>query len=300
MTYEEASKIGNQIDGYIKCTYANLYRYKFANFATNFPFSFQARHTKTNQVYKDYEAYLDQVSGDTEDLKVTYQVPIVTTAAGLIDADKFVSVWLTDFVLDMVAKARVPRARAILESVTVALQVDKYHDDVIAKQFKGWKCYNKQGTYLPDMLLYHSGYKLIKTFNYPGGSADEFDWWSDEKYLRKVDWGHYKIKRHYSSQANTDGIVPPPGKTLSDVLLTDAQKKDMEERRAAVRKEYSRMFYMKECAIDWVPTDLENVDVNVRNSEGVQVDLNYSLQEAQDKVNKARALLIMAGASNMF
>lgn len=56
--------------------------------------------------------------------------------------------------------------------------------------------------------------------------------------------------------------------------------------------------YVKACAFDWNPTNIDNASI-VDPETGVDVALDISLKEAEDKMNKAKALLFTAAASNI-
>lgn len=56
-------------------------------------------------------------------------------------------------------------------------------------------------------------------------------------------------------------------------------------------------FYVKHVAIDWIPTNIENVTVT--DEEGVEIYLEDALAEAESKMNQAKALLGVAAASNV-
>ncbi len=56
-------------------------------------------------------------------------------------------------------------------------------------------------------------------------------------------------------------------------------------------------FYVKACAIDWIPTDFSNASVT--DEDGNVILLTDALKEAEKKLASAKALLAVAGASTI-
>ena len=292
MTYQEASKIGKVLDGYIKCTYALLYNESHKG---RF-FSLQARHTKTNQVYEDFAASL---GASDEEVAVTYQVPVVQAAANMIDERNYVPVMLTDYALNLVANKLV-RQRAALTCVKVTLHVNKHHTDAGLKRNWGdWKYYDKYDHYLPGATEYHAGGKLEKEYYIPDfeNNPKPYDWFDEKYYLMPVDWGHYTIRKIYGGEVpGWEGKIMPDGSVKYPTNQTIVA--EMEKEREQVKKEYSQsgLLWVKECAIDWIPTDFDN-STSIVN--GKDLDIKVALEVSRKKLDRAKALLITAGATNI-
>ena len=67
-------------------------------------------------------------------------------------------------------------------------------------------------------------------------------------------------------------------------------KKGYEELRKALQ--YGETVYVKECAIDWIPTDVQNVTIT--DPDGNEIKLTDALEAARKRLERAKAILAAA------
>lgn len=321
MRYQDAIKIGTALDGYVRCTYAVLYgkrggvpMYAFNNMRD------------WNKAKEDYESELEEMVGafePSEPQVSVWQVPVVVSDMSAVkDGDVYAAVKLTEYAATEIMEKFLLRNgwygiyKPVLKSVDVEFRIDpdttseqfaEYKDFFAdweykglgtsgrwVKQFtwaadkdKGTDSRNKRGDLKKDDVKYTA---LSHFYNKMSEAATEFDWWDEDKYLISVPYGTFTVKKNYSQNRwisyEDQGEPPTPG-----------QVKELEQRRKKILSELlSNTYYVKECAIDWIPTNLDNAG---SITTGEDVDLQVALEISRKKLDQAKALLITAGATNI-
>jgi len=228
MSYEEAFKIGSVCDGYVKCTYAELYD------------AVQKELPGGNRIFRKLFSLQKRFAAAERTIGATiflnYVYPIVTADTYVPDT-KYVPVYLTD-------------------------EAAEYINHVISrgKKRKIWQVVRVfDRNYVPgDHVVNYAGDRVIVY-----ESKEEPDM---SKYTDDV-WSHYKKIQADSKWAE---LVVKAGDT----------------------------FNVKACAIDWMPTKIDNIVITDPN--GKEVKLDDALEAARKKMENAKALLLASGGTLLF
>lgn len=260
MEYTEALKIGSKVDGYIKCTYAELLGIDSGKL-----FSLQRSALSVNVAKEELEQNIGEVDNPNADLSLftQYDMPIVRAVSRFNSkmVDVKLSSFAKDYILTHLARLDKISPKRVPNRWNVWIIVDKAYQDV-RRDFVQYKYYDKFGTYLPANIEYLPGGKILYHDNSelePKISA----------YPKIDSWGHYKIEVTGYGYAPNDRY---------------------EELRQAVKN--NETFMVKECAIDWVPADANNAVVI--GADGKEIKLTDALEAARKKLERAKALLTAA------
>ena len=241
MSYEEAFKIGSVCDGYVKCTYAELYD------------SVQKELPGGNRIFRKLFslqkrwAAAERTIGAT--ISLNYAYPIVTADTYVPDA-KYVPVYLTDEATEYINHviSRSKRLSEILGRIKI-WQVVRVYDR----------------NYVPgDHVVNYAGDRVIV---YEGKEEPDMSKYTDDV------WSHYEKIQAVSKWDGLEGLIKA-----------------------------GEMFNVKACAIDWMPTKIDNIvitetDKNVNTRE---VKLEDALEAARKKMENAKALLLASGGTLLF
>lgn len=266
MTYQEAIKIGSKCEGYIKCTYAEIHSPSLGKV-----FSFQRKNIfRRSADLQNINATFSVGSNNPDETFYVIEMPIFK-AIGPANDPKWIKVRLTDEACDYVARCW---SAKVYDTEVSKLRrwyiVDREYFDE-ARDFVKYRYYSKDGVYLPGNIWYVPGGKiLIGEFNSIGEAnkaAQEFGNGKGAKF------GH-----------------------TEDEILSRKSTQTQEERRVARYNELkNNIFEVKECAVNWVPTDI--VNVTTIGEDGKPIKLSDAITAAEEKVNKAKAILAIAGST---
>ena len=299
MKYEDAAKIGTKVEGFVRCTYVRLH-----DIVNGYLFSLQhasiaesAGHVYGGNTFDSGYAHPQWGTSDAfqEELeqgsdgagKLFFDVPVVkaiepyTAWGGL----KMVECHLTDY-----ARGAIKKAIGDNLGSKVKWGVFKVYlkDQVMAD---GW-VRAKKG----DRVVMLETYKtdLLKPFRelevtedqaqilLGTGNAMLLSNVSEEK-LKKIKEKEYcyvisKIQIDYG-QWKQDPIDPVYYDRLAEIENPDAT------------------FLVKECAIDWFPTDIKSVTIT--DKDGKLVSLDVALEEARKRLDRAKAILAAAAVTTV-
>ena len=236
MSYEEAFKIGSVCDGYVKCTYAELYD------------AVQEELPGGNRIFRKLFSLQKRFWAAEHTIGATiflhYVYPIVTADTYVPDT-KYVPVYLTD-------------------------EAAEYINHVInrgkkRKEIKIWQVVRVfDRNYVPGIhVVNYAGDRVIV---YEGKEEPDMSKYTDDV------WSHYE-KIQDSKWAELEGLVKA-GDT----------------------------FIVKACAIDWMPTKIDNVVITETDKNGNtrEVKLDDALEAARKKMENAKALLLASGGTLLF
>ena len=237
MSYEEAFKIGSVCDGYVKCTYAELFdgtqkELPGGNRIFRKLFSLQKRF-----------AAAEHTIGAT--IGLNYEYPIVTTDTYFPNA-KYVPVYLTD---------------EAAEYINHIISLGKKREEI--KIWQVVRVYDHN--YVPgDHIVNYAGERFVV---YEGTEEPDMSKYTDDGF------SHYEKIQAGSKWAELAGLVKA-GDT----------------------------FNVKVCAIDWMPTKIDNVFITETDKNGNtrEVKLDDVLEAARKKMENAKALLLASGGTLLF
>ena len=237
MSYEEAFKIGSVCDGYVKCTYAELYdavqkELPGGNRIFRKLFSLQKRF-----------AAAERTIGAT--ISLNYAYPIVTTDTYIPDA-KYVPVYLTDEAAEYINKV---------------ISRGKKREEI--KIWQVVRVYDRN--YAPgDHVVNYAGDRVVV---YDGTEEPDMSKYTDDGF------SHYEKIQAVSKWDGLEGLIK----------AGDA-------------------FNVKACAIDWMPTKIDNVVITETDKNGNtrEVRLDDALEAARKKMENAKALLLASGGTLLF
>ena len=237
MSYEEAFKIGSVCDGYVKCTYAELYdavqkELPGGNRIFRKLFSLQKRW-----------AAAERTIGAT--ISLNYAYPIVTADTYVPDT-KYVPVYLTD---------------EAAEYINHVISRGKKREEI--KIWQVVRVYDRN--YAPgDHVVNYAGDRVIV---YEGKEEPDMSKYTDDGL------SHYEKIQAVSKWDGLEGLVKA-----------------------------GEMFNVKACAIDWMPTKIDNVFITETDKNGNtrEVRLDDALEAARKKMENAKALLLASGGTLLF
>ena len=237
MSYEEAFKIGSVCDGYVKCTYAELYdavqkELPGGNRIFRKLFSLQKRF-----------AAAERTIGAT--ISLNYAYPIVTADTYVPDT-KYVPVYLTD---------------EATEYINYVIGYWKKREEI--KIWQVVRVYDRN--YVPgDHVVNYAGDRVIV---YEGKEEPDMSKYTDDV------WSHYEKIQAVSKWDGLEGLIKA-----------------------------GEMFNVKACAIDWMPTKIDNVVITETDKNGNtrEVKLEDALEAARKKMENAKALLLASGGTLLF
>ena len=264
MNYADAFKIGSKCDGYIKCTYVQL-------FAKGAIFSLQRGYFYQNKARVDFnnsdlansigansgQVYSDIPNNADASGYITVDVPIVK-AAEHIEIQKendLVPVTLTNEAIQVI--------RQLLKQ---SRKVPKY------LIYKVWLI-NYGGIYEHNQEIHYKGERQIVLETFDQKDLDE---WRQYDYNHSVKPGtgeftQEAIERGWYTEIETQRVIDP----RTEELISGTGK----------------TFYVKACAVDWIPT---NADAYVQDLNGQMVKLADRLEAARRRMETAKAILATA------
>lgn len=237
MSYEEAFKIGSVCDGYVKCTYAELFD------------GIQKELPGGNRIFRklfslqNNFASAERTIGET--VFFNYSFPIVTADTYISDA-KYVPVYLTD---------------EAAEYINHVISRGKKREEI--KIWQVVRVYDRN--YVPgDHVVNYAGDRVVV---YEGTEEPDMSKYTDDGL------SHYEKIHAGSKWAELEGLVKA-GDT----------------------------FNVKACAIDWMPTKIDNVFITETDKNGNtrEVRLDDALEAARKKMENAKALLLASGGTLLF
>ena len=246
MTYNDACKIGSNIEGYVKCTYAKLNEIEIG-----FIFAFQRDYTQTSTGHESGRNIGDivdvnELARDGADVHTfVIDAPIVKATAS--DGEKNVVVQLTPYGRDILYK-KLSHSHVKEKTRTV---------------YVVWRVYDKP-------IYSYNGNQRITLRN----AGDRVLVWQkydkpDMSLYENADKYHYELEEKQVSSGERQEV-------LNKILDGTAR------------------FLVKECAIDWFPTNISNVLVSDPNT-GKQVSIDVAIDDAKKRLDRAKAIL--AGAT---
>ena len=285
MNYADAFKIGSKCDGYIKCTYAKLH-----NTDMGAVFSLQAGYFYQNKARVDFNNSIGASPAEQNtDASgyITVDLPIVK-AAEHIEINKpneYVPVKLTQFAIDNITSlllwdgkvnGRIPEKPTVTKYLVYKIWiVDRYEggnknaygDMYGGKQHHVGDRELAMETYNPEELKSWEQYSRNNSTEYyytrggrrGGGKASS---WTEE--AKKRGW-YAEVEKQMVRNPRTDELI------------------------SAIQED--RTFYVKACAIDWIPT---NADAYIKDPNGQMVKLADQLEAARKRMETAKAILATA------
>lgn len=275
MKLADAYKIGNSVVGYVKCTYAMIYDTNNGKL-----WSFQRHHAVSTerQLINTLAGVGDPQANADAQLGVAYETPICVAVGdpALLGGNTYkngnVAVRLTEYAIKLIwskiAYKTYPTGEANKE---MTIWIDKAHIDEgvwignrqQTLRQRGWKHYRK---FMGEWKVwetddYLKGDKLEKTV------SGDYDF----KLPDLGDWGHYEIVEK-----------PVYRKLNKEKFFADMS---------------SSIVWVREVAIDWIPQDIEHVYGEDEN--GNSVPLDELVQASEEKLQRAKNMLYIAGASNV-
>lgn len=241
MSYEEAFKIGSVCDGYVKCTYAELYD------------SVQKELPGGNRIFRKLFSLQKRFAAAERTIGTTisfnYEYPIVTADTYIPDS-KYVPVYLTD---------------EAVEYINHVISRVKMRSEMNGK-FKIWqvvRVYDRN--YVSgDHVVNYAGDRVIV---YEGTDEPDMSKYTDDSLL------HYEKIQAVSKWDGLEGLVKA-----------------------------GDMFNVKACAIDWMPTKIDNIVITETDKNGNtrEVKLEDALEAARKKMENAKTLLLASGGTLLF
>lgn len=255
MKYDEAFKIGSEVDGYVKCTYAILHN---AEFGKLFSLQREGLIKQLNFLYNT-----------DEDLTIDAHLPIVTA---------------TDYVYTEKENDMVP----------VYLDREYAAGYIISKLKNAQEIFNKL-----DYSYYKVLYKVF--FCKPlqtgrGGRGKAKTVWtceyeSETKPLVEEFEGNFILWETQDKKSKAHTIK---GYTNYEIREEKIYAKAYETLINGIQND--TLFWVKKCAINWQPKNIEYLKAVVN---GKEIDLDLAIEQAQKKVDQAKAILGIAAATNI-
>lgn len=276
MNYADAFKIGSKCDGYIKCTYAKLH-----NSDMGAVFSLQRGYFYQNKARVDFNNAIGASPAEQNtDASgyITVDVPIVK-AAEHIEIKKendFVPVTLTDNAIEVISRLLSQKPRTTKYLVYKVWIVDRYEggDKNVYGDMYGGKQHHvgdrelAMETYNPEELKSWEQYSRDNSTEYyytqggRGKGSTKASRWTEE--TQKRGW-YAEVEKQMAKNPRTEELI------------------------SAIQED--RTFYVKACAVDWIPT---NADAYVRDPNGQMVKLADRLEAARKRLETAKAILATA------
>lgn len=222
MTFEQASKIGTAMDGYVKCTYAEIHSPSAGKL-------FSIKRSECTGIRGEVNEVVADVDGEAA---IVFDIPIVHTDMDMpFSPDgKWISCAMNLYAVDIIM-AMVGKKQHALE---------KHYERLAA-------VYRKRAEIFSRL---HVGQKRVESVRNEMLKAEE------------------RARRYAQYVAD-----------LKNALV-------------------NQVVYVKPVAIDWIPANIDNMDVNVLQGAKV-IDLKNAVHESEEKLSKAKKLLLAAGVVNI-
>lgn len=237
MSYEEAFKIGSVCDGYVKCTYAELYD------------SVQKELPGGNRIFRKLFSLQKRFAAAEHTIGATiglnYEYPIITADTYVPDT-KYVPVYLTT---------------EAAEYINHVISRSKKRSEI--KIWQVVRVYDRN--YVPgDHVVNYAGDRVIV---YEGTEEPDMSKYTDDGL------SHYEKTQAVSKWDGLEGLVKA-----------------------------GDMFNVKACAIDWMPTKIDNIVITETDKNGNtrEFKLEDALEAARKKMENAKALLLASGGTLLF
>ena len=251
MRYADAFKIGSKVEGYIKCTYAEIH-------SPEFGLLFSFNNTVWAKLSAAAKTGLNIGVGSMSDGDFAIHaggqevyIPVVNTDKFVGAEEKFVPVTLTKLAYQYIKK-----------QIEIAFSKSKAPNAKHLRAYKRVIEYQLCRVWDKAYATYKVGsYEIVLSWIDVDSKPDISNYTDTNLY-------HYEIRQESK-------IIPSP------------------EMVQFLERGETAIFYVKQAAIDWYPTDIENA---VIENEGVVVNLNIALEKAKQKYENAKAILAAAGA----
>lgn len=290
MRYDEAFKIGTKIEGYVKCAYAEVWLPKvveldFAKEKFDKAFALQGQHYRTNQQKADWEEELQKMQGvgymseDADVINFVTEIPVaVATERVQYQKGERVPVKLTkqcrETIIKKINKPNYWQNKYFVYKVYTKDQNGKYlydeNGNFTGTIKKGYKEKVYEGWQKPDMTEYKSELNKLHEEMKPDMPIEAFV--GSGILLGKSTKCDYFYKMEYKREVNDTYYA------LIEAIKADAT------------------FYVKPCALDWVPMDVTNMTYVI---DGVALNLDDALALAYKKMQNAKHLCIGAGLTTL-
>ena len=262
MIYNEAFKIGSKIEGTIKCTYATIYDKDGNNL-----FSIQSSKTLYGVTWKNNDdsnlenAIVTQLSADL------YFCDCVSFNYGRSDLRGRISAPIPFVQADTQITLKPSRSKKNKDSGAplVPAILTPYAIELLLEACKNFRTYK--------------WYVYVTVPNPTGG---EFTKCVAEQYTYPGELMVKNFGNKYNCEPKVEmkNVMDPRAEKLISVLKTGDGIK------------------VKACAFDWNPLNTKNASI-IDPETGIEVNLSKELKEASNRVDKAKALLLTATATNI-
>lgn len=282
MNYADAFKIGSKCDGYIKCTYVQL-------FAKGAIFSLQRGYFYQNKARVDFNNSDLANSIGANSGQVYSDIPNNADASGYLTVD-------------------VPIVKAA-EHIEIQKENDLVPVTLTNEAIQVIRQLLKQSRKVPKYLIYKvwlkdtAGNSTMANYNYDPNSQDNEAHRKGEHELvletfdrsEANEWRQYDYD--HSTQRRTGKGVKPGTRYFTQETIERGWYAEIytqlaiDPRTEGLISGIDATFYVKACAVDWIPT---NADAYVRDPNGQMVKLADRLEAARKRMETAKAILATA------
>lgn len=297
MTYEDALKIGSKIDGYVKCTFALIYgngvkfsvqhrvltshyaQYDYVRDNANAYFEGgemtdapdeYAAFWETEGAGKDYGSTYNEYGLNAEyNFQISLDVPLLTAALEAKQKDGYIPVKLT------------AEAARIIAQVAHRHQRNKYY---VYRVFDSEKRYGS--------IVRHEGDRELVLETYTKPNMDSPDWAPQYRDVTSDDVTNNSVV-DLTNKLSDNGIMV----YHYELVTTPSDSESYTWLQEACADYKNAIWYVKPGAIDWIPTRVDNVTVT--GADGKEIKLDVAIDEARQKMENAKSLLIAAGAASL-
>lgn len=262
MEYREALHIGSKAEGVIKCTYARLYDQPVSKEEQNLKYLFSLQRKDAAEVV----VYGPDANGDGIPDYITEtgrkeQHDAIEFDSRFQDEDGVIYYDLPMVVVDGLEDGVVVPAHFTPEAVEVLRYA---MSKMKVRKFTVYRVWDV------DMPGTSKGARVAMQSTYSYSKDWEWSWTSKD-----TDNYHHEIEQ--------ESVINPRFERLIKIV------------------ESGEPIYIKPAAFDWHPFDIENATIIEKGENGKEYELNLddAIAAAEDRLNKAKAILIAAGFTNI-